>query len=73
MTTELENDGLTVSDLVNGIILGALFVKGKRAALKLYSEEFLGLSQERLDSLLLESMARMLNASQEWASRREAP
>ncbi len=71
MATELENDGLTVSDLTNGIILGALAVKGKRTALTLYASEFLGISPERLDSLLLEAMARMLGASQEWATGRE--
>ncbi len=73
MATELENDGLKDGRLVDGIILGALFVKRKRTALTLYASEFLGIDQERLDSLLLEAMARMLGASEEWAGRREGP
>ncbi len=73
MATELDNDGLRDSRLVDGIILGSLFVKGKRTAATLYASEFLGIDPERLDALLLEAMTRMLSASEEWARKGEGP
>ncbi len=69
MASEEREDGR----LVEGIILGTLVMAGKRTAALLYASEFLGIEPERLDSLLFEAMARMLGASEEWASKGEDP
>ncbi len=69
MASEERGDGR----LVEGIILGTLVMAGKRTAAVLYASEFLGLDPERLDSLLLEAMTRMLGAAQEWAREGKEP
>ncbi len=51
--------------LVDGLILGALLVKGKEAAYIAYAEE-IGLSRQRLDSIFREVRSRMRSAAIAW-------
>ncbi len=66
MTTKSTPTKLEDSDLVDGAILGALLAMGKEAAYIAYAVEVLGLSRQRLDSILREVMSRMRSASKVW-------